>query len=149
MSAPTVIVDISLFHHLAAAIARVIHVGQKINRPDGSVSEQKNRVDELIIMKGRDALPHPHARPIQSPIRFDLPEKRSRVASGHGSPDSTLWRRPAHRSSQAARLEHLGLKSRRKPFGRDQARSKRSAFITLVQAAAKSFTNFCCASAEP
>jgi len=45
MSAPTVIVDISLFHHLAAAITRVIHVGRKINRPDGSVSEQKNRVN--------------------------------------------------------------------------------------------------------
>jgi hypothetical protein len=41
------------------------------------------------------------------PIRFDLPEKRSRVASSHETPDSTLWRRSAHRSSQAARLEHL------------------------------------------
>jgi hypothetical protein len=40
-------------HDLAAAITGVIHVGQKINRPDGSVSEQKNRVDELIIMESR------------------------------------------------------------------------------------------------
>jgi ATP-dependent DNA ligase len=30
----------------------------------------------------------------------------------------------------------------RKPFRRDQARSKRSRFITLVHAATKSFTNF-------
>lgn len=33
-------------------------------------------------------------------------------------------------------------------FRRDQARSKRSWFITLVQAAMKSFTNFCCESAQ-
>ena len=43
-------------HDLTAAITGVIHVGQKIDRPDGSVSEQKNRVDELIIVKGRRAV---------------------------------------------------------------------------------------------
>ena len=36
-----------------------------------------------------------------------------------------------------------------KPFGRDQARSKRSAFITLVHAATKSATNFASASSAP
>ena len=35
-----------------------------------------------------------------------------------------------------------------RPFSRDQARSKRSAFITLVHAATKSFTNFSFASAH-
>ena len=40
-----------LFHHLAAAITGVVHIGQKIDRPDRGVSEQKNRVNELIIMK--------------------------------------------------------------------------------------------------
>jgi len=34
-------------------------------------------------------------------------------------------------------------------FRRSQARSKRSRFITLVHAATKSATHFCCASAEP
>lgn len=36
-----------------------------------------------------------------------------------------------------------------KPFGRDQARSKRSAFITLVHAATKSATNFASPSSAP
>ena len=36
----------------------------------------------------------------------------------------------------------LRSRSPRRPLRRDQARSKRSAFITLVQAATKSFTNF-------
>ncbi len=36
-----------------------------------------------------------------------------------------------------------------KTFCYDQARSKRSRFITLVQAATKSWTNFFCASALP
>jgi hypothetical protein len=64
-------------------------------------------------------------------------------------PGSTLLRRPAHHPGQAAWLERLGLNRLRKPLGRDQARSKRSAFITLVHAATKSATNFACASSAP
>jgi hypothetical protein len=49
-------------------------------------------------------------------------------------------------------LEHDPLSgscsSPRKPFRRDQARSKRSAFITLSQAATKSFANFAFESAH-
>ena len=49
----------------------------------------------------------------------------------------------------SVRLKRLGLNRLRKPLGRDQARSKRSAFITLVHAATKSATNFACASSAP
>jgi hypothetical protein len=39
--------------------------------------------------------------------------------------------------------------SKGRPFSQDQARSKRSAFMTLFQAATKSCTNFPCASSCP
>ena len=43
----------------------------------------------------------------------------------------------------------LALKAFENPFGRNQARSKRSAFITLFHPTTKSATNLACASAEP
>jgi hypothetical protein len=45
-------------------------------------------------------------------------------------------------------LNHCARPSLQKPLGGDQARSKRSRFITLVHAATKSFTNFSFESAQ-
>jgi hypothetical protein len=69
------------------------------------------------------------------------------TASGHGSPDSTLLTPLALHPGQAGWLERLDL--RNLAAERYQARSKRSAFITLVHAATKSATNFASASSAP
>jgi len=42
-----------IFHNFAAAGTSMIYVGQKINCPDRRVAEHENRVNEMIVLKGR------------------------------------------------------------------------------------------------
>lgn len=62
--------------------------------------------------------------------------------AGVREPSKTAPQRtaPILGGSDARTQQHAGIV--RASFVRDQARSKRSAFITFVQAATKSFTNF-------
>ena len=74
----------------------------------------------------------------------DYAKKNRRV--GEGLPRAGLWSRPTQLLGGLDALRHFLCPDL--DHG-DQARSKRSAFITLFQAATKSFTNFSFESALP
>ena len=77
---------------------------------------------------------------VASPIPFAAEKSAARRSFARKLGAIVRGMRAAENSRQVTREFNFGARSRRSRGG--SARSKRSAFITLVHAATKSFTNF-------
>jgi catechol 2,3-dioxygenase-like lactoylglutathione lyase family enzyme len=111
-----------------ASVGRVDMKLEVMIIPVSDVDRSKEFYERLGWNLDRDLAPMEGLRIVQ----FTPPGSGTSVTFGPGTHDGR------------ARLGRGGTG----PFRRDQARSKRSAFITLVHAITKSFTNFSFASAH-